>query len=171
MRASEVEAAHRPTAAKSKKNNGILTRSGRHAIYFSFRSRRSAGMKDYDYKDSWCSKRYHNANSVLNLDTIVGMGIQQPPVAKQKEKKETTATMVTLYAGSPEERIEPEFHYIDYLHKVFFALEAWTSTPCEGNSEESKKDTGSTTAQCKVPTLEGFDSQQPPACSSMEHDH
>jgi hypothetical protein len=90
MRASEVEAAHRPTAAKSKNNNGIFTRSGRHAIYFRFRSRRSAGMKDYDYKDSWCSKRCYNANSVLNLDTIVGMGIQKPPkkqMEKHKEKK------------------------------------------------------------------------------------
>jgi hypothetical protein len=53
------------------------------------------------------------------------MGIQKTPkkqVAKQKEKKETTATMVTSYAGFPEERIEPEFHYLDYLHKVFLLL-------------------------------------------------
>jgi hypothetical protein len=87
MRASEVEAAHGPTAAKSKKNNGIFARSGRHAIYFSFRSRRSVGVKDYDHEDSGCSKSCNNSNSVLNLDTIVGMGIQQPPkkqVAKQK---------------------------------------------------------------------------------------
>ena len=55
LRASEVEAAHEPTAAKLKKNNGICARSGRHAIYFSFRSRRSAGVKEYDHNNSWYS--------------------------------------------------------------------------------------------------------------------
>jgi hypothetical protein len=142
MRASEVEAAHGPTAAKSKKNNGIFTRSGRHAIYFSFRSRRSVGVKDYYYKNSWYSKRCHNANSVLNLDTIVGMGIQQPPkkqVAKQKEKKETTATMVTLYAGFPEERIKPEFHYLDYLHKVFLLLKHGPPHPVKATLKNQRK--------------------------------
>ena len=70
-------------------------------------------MKDYDHKDSWCSKRCDNANSSLNLDKIVGLGVQQPPkkqVVKKRDKKETAATIVTSYTGFSEERMELEFH-------------------------------------------------------------
>jgi hypothetical protein len=142
MGASEVEAAHRPTSAKSKKNNGIFARSGRHARYFNFRSRRAAGVTDFDHEDSWCSERCDNANSVLNLDTIVCLWIQQPPekqVAKQNKKKETTATMVILYTGFPEERIEPEFHYLDYLHKGLFLLKYGPPHPVKATLKNQRK--------------------------------
>ncbi len=72
----------------------------------------------------------------------MGMGIQQPPkkqVAKQKEKKETTATMVTLYAGFPEERIEPEFHYLDYLNKVFLLLKHGPPHPVKATLKNQRK--------------------------------
>ena len=98
MSSSEVEAAPVPTAARSNKKNSIWAKYGRHVIYSTFGGRKSVAVKDYDHEDSWCSERCDNANSALNLDEIVGLGIQQPPtkqVAKKREKKKTAATMVT----------------------------------------------------------------------------
>ena len=60
--------------------------------------------------------------------------IQQNPkkqVTTKREKKETTATMVTSYTGFPEERIEPEFHYLNYPRKAIFSFEVQTFTPCK----------------------------------------
>ena len=119
-----------PTAARPKKNNGSFTRFGRHATYFRFCKGRSTGVEDYNHEDSWRSNRCDNANSFLNLDEIMGLRTQQPPktqVAKKKEKQEKTTTMVTSHTVFPEERIEPEFHYLahiwgKYLRKVILFL-------------------------------------------------
>ena len=47
--------------------------------------------------------------------------------------------MVTLYAGFPEKRIEPEFHYIDYLHKVFLLLKYGPPHPVKATLKNQRK--------------------------------
>ena len=98
MSSSEVEAAHVPASARSKKKNSIFARFGRHAIYFRFRSMRLTGMKEDDHDNSWCFKKCNNTNFSLDPNDIVGWRVKQPPkkqVATKTEKERKSATVIT----------------------------------------------------------------------------
>ena len=56
-----------------------------------------------------------------------------------ESEKETTATMVTSYTGFPEERIEPEFHYLDYLHKGILLLKYGPPHPVKATLKNQRK--------------------------------
>ena len=86
MSSSEVEAAHVPVAARSKKKNGKFARLGRHAKSFRFRSGRSAGVKEDDHNSSRCFKRCDNTKFSLDPDEIVGLRAQQASGNKNREE-------------------------------------------------------------------------------------
>ena len=73
---------------------------------------------------------YYNTTFFLDLDESVGLMAQHPPkkqVTTKTDKKGKTVTLVTCYAVSPEERMEPEYYFladiwVDYLHKVILPL-------------------------------------------------
>ena len=111
MSPSEVETAHVPASARSKKKNGIFAKLGRQAKSFRSRSRRSTDVKDYDHDNSRCPKMRDKTNFALDLDEIVGLRVQHPPknqVATKTEKKGKAATLVKCYTESPEKKMEPD---------------------------------------------------------------
>ena len=90
MSASEVDAAHLPASARSKKKNGRLAKFGRHARFFKSFCGRSTGVEDYDNVNSQGSKMYDNTTFSLDLDESVGLMVQHPPkkqVATKTDKK------------------------------------------------------------------------------------
>ena len=111
MSSSEVEAAHVPASARSKKKNGSLAKLSRQAKSFRSHSGRSTDVKDYDHDNSQCSKMRDNTNFSLDSDEIMGLRVQQPPkkqVTTKTDKKGKAATLVTCYAVSSEKRMEPD---------------------------------------------------------------
>ena len=115
MSSSEVETAHVTAAARLKKKNGIFLRLGRHAIYFRFRSMRLTGVKNEDHNNSRCFKKCYHTNFSWDPADIVGLRVQQPPkkqVATKMKNEKKSATVVTCYAVSPKEGIEPEYYYL-----------------------------------------------------------
>ena len=122
-RSQEVKAANFTAATSLKEEDGVLARLGRHTIHFKFCSMTLTGVKDCDPKDSYCSRRYNQTNPPFTLNETIGLSIQQNPkkqVMTKRKKKETTAAMVTLYTGFPEERIDPESYYPAYPRKAIF---------------------------------------------------
>jgi len=102
MSSSEVEAAHVPALARSKKKNGSFAKLGRQAKSFKPRSGRSMDLKDYDHD---------NTKFFLDLGEIVGLRVQQPPkkqVTTKTDKEGKAATLVTCYTVSSEKRMEPD---------------------------------------------------------------
>ena len=87
---------------------------------------RLTGVKDDDHYNSQCFRKCDNTNFSLDSTDIVGWRVQQPPnkqVATKMEKERKSATVITCYAVSPEERIEPKYYYLahiwgEYLRKV-----------------------------------------------------
>ena len=118
MSSSEVEAAHVPAAARSKKKNRNFAKLGRHAKFFRFCSGRSTCMKDDNHDNSQGSKRCDNTNLSCDSAEIVSLRVQQPPmkqVATKTMKARKAATVVTCYAVPPEEGIEPEYYYLAHI--------------------------------------------------------
>jgi hypothetical protein len=146
MSASEVDTAHLPASARSKKKNGRLATFDRHAKSFRSFCGRLTGVEDHDNVNSRCSKMYGNYTFSLDLDESVGFMVQHPPkkqVTTKKDKNGKTVTLVTGDALAPEERREPEYYYLadiwgKYLRKVTLSLKYGPPHPVEDTEQRGE---------------------------------
>ena len=107
---------------------------------------RLTGMKEDDHDNSRRFKKCNNTNFSLDSAEIVGLRVQQPPKKQVATKTETelkSATLVTCYVASPEERIEPEYYclahmWVKCLRKVTLPLKYGPPHPVKDTDQRGE---------------------------------